>query len=85
MPVQLTISAAISEPSEPDNTRSLIHGVPPFSNSSVVSTPEPAEIDAPENENPSTTPELVPVDTWKSAAAAAPPLAPTRVAPDTIN
>ena len=75
----------MSEPPKPDNTRSPIHGVPPFSNSRVVSTPDPAAIDAPENENPSTTPESAPVETVKPASAAAPPLAPTRVAPETAN
>ena len=47
--------------------------------------PEPAGIDAPSNENASTTPELELVEIWKPAASAAPPLALNSSAPVTTN
>ena len=66
----------------PDKTKPVKHGSPP-STSSVVKTPLPAGITAPENEKPRTTPaeEL----TVKPASAATPPEAPTTEAPDTLN
>ena len=66
-----------------DKTKALKQGSP--STSSIVKTPLPAGITAPENEKPKTTPLEAEVLTVKPLAAASPPDAPVTVAPNTLN
>ena len=75
----MTSDSNVSPPTA-DNTRSVIQASP--STSRVVNTPVPAEIIAPENENPNTVP-VPPKDTENPASSAAPPE--TEVAPETLN
>ncbi len=71
--------ASNADPAGPDTIKSLTQGASPVY-VNVVNTPSPADINDPVREKPITEP-LLPADTIKPAAVAAPPEAPVKLEP----